>query len=266
MARGGPGTSSEALVLRVIPFGESSQVVHLATPEHGLVAALAKGALRPGGEFEGGLMAFAQGTAWWTPPRPRASHEEDGLALLRRFRQRDAWRGLAQDLERYRAACYVLELLRLWMRPALPLPALYRAAVTALKALSAAPRGQVAAWVLWFEARALAAAGHRPALDACGGCGQALSGPLLFAPAAGGVTHARCAGAGSSRRLSATGLAALRRLYTQRLGEFVQTPPAPPAARALRALHDLWIPWTLERRPHAMEHLQRDEHEGSAGR
>ena len=35
------GYATEALVLRTIPFGDTSQVVHLATPEHGLVAALA---------------------------------------------------------------------------------------------------------------------------------------------------------------------------------------------------------------------------------
>jgi DNA repair protein RecO (recombination protein O) len=255
MARGGTPITSEALVLRVIPFGETSQVVHLATPEHGLVAALAKGALRPGSDVEGGLTPFAQGTATWSPPSPRS--EEDGLALLRRFRQRDLWRGLAQDLERYRAACYVLELVRLWMRPALPLPALYRAAVTTLRALASAERAEVATWVLWFEARALAAAGHRPALEACGGCGRPLEAPLVFAPAAGGAAHARCAAGGPTRRRSAVGLAALRRLYTLRLTELVQAPPEPRAVRLLRALHDLWIPWTLERRPWALEHLDR---------
>ena len=38
------GYETEAIVLRTVPFGETSQVVHLATPEHGMVAALAKGA------------------------------------------------------------------------------------------------------------------------------------------------------------------------------------------------------------------------------
>jgi DNA repair protein RecO (recombination protein O) len=253
----GRAVTSEALVLRTIPFGESSQVVHLATPEHGLVAALAKGAYRAGSEVEGGLAPFAQGTAWWSPPSPRAPDDEEGLALLKRFRQRDAWRGLGQDLPRYRAACYVLELVRTWMRPALALPALYRAAVTALRALAASSGAQVGTWVLWFEARALAAAGHRPALETCAGCGRPLAGALLFAPALGGAVHARCAGAGPSRRLTTSGLAALRRLYTQRLAEFVEAPPGPAAERLLRALHDLWVPWALERRPRALDGLGR---------
>ena len=141
------GTVTEALVLRVVPYGESSQVVHLATPEQGLVAALAKGACRPDSEVQGGLSTLAFGEATLRPPGPRAG--EEGLALLLRFRQRDLWRGLARSPERYRAAAYVLELLRLWMRPHLPLPALYRAGVTALRAIAgAAPEG-VAAWSVW---------------------------------------------------------------------------------------------------------------------
>ncbi len=254
MARG-ETTVSEALVLRVIPFGETSQVVHLATPEHGLVAALAKGALRPGSEVEGGLTPFAQGTAWWKPPTRR--DDAEGLVLLSRFRQRDAWRGLGTLLARYRAACYVLELARLWMKPALPQPTLYRAAVTALRALAGAPEELAGAWVVWFEARAAAAAGHRPALETCPGCGAPLKGALLFSPAAGGVTHAACAKEAPTRRLTSSGFAALTRLYTQRLNEFAAHPPSPAEVRLLRALHDLWIPWQLERRPHALDHLPR---------
>lgn len=254
MARGAV-TVSEALVLRVIPFGETSQVVHLATPDHGLVAALAKGALRPSSEVEGGLAPFAQGTAWWKPPT--RSDDPEGLALLNRFRQRDAWRGLAAELGRYRAACYVLELARLWMKPALAQPALYRASVTALRALAVSTEDLVGAWVLWFEARAAAAAGHRPALETCPGCGRPNSGALVFAPAVGGVAHATCAHEAPTRRLTNSGLAALTRLYTQRLKEFAAHPPSPAEVRLLRALHDLWIPWQLERRPQALEQLPR---------
>ena len=254
MARGA-ATVSEALVLRVIPFGETSQVVHLATPDHGLVAALAKGALRPGSDVEGGLAPFAQGTAWWRPPTRR--DDAEGLVLLGRFRQRDSWRRLGAELPRYRAACYVLELARLWMKPALPQPALFRAAVTALRALAGAPPDLVGAWVVWFEARAAAAAGHRPALETCPGCGLALDGALVFAPAVGGVAHAACAKEAPTRRLTRSGHAALQRLYTQRLKEFAAAPPTPAEVRLLRALHDLWIPWQLERRPNALEHLPR---------
>jgi DNA repair protein RecO (recombination protein O) len=243
------GYVTEALVLRTIPFGETSQVVHLATPEHGLVAALAKGAHRPGSAVEGGVALLAVGEAWLKPARQR---DGDGLELLQRFRQRDAWRGLAKDLERYRAAAYVLELLRTWMKPALPLPALYGAGVTALRALTVASPDAVAGWVVWFEARATSAAGHRPAIEACAACGAPLEGTLAFSPPAGGAVHRACAPAGPRAALSAATLALLQRLYTRRLPEFVAEPLAAAEVSRLRRLHDLWIPWLLERRPSAL--------------
>jgi DNA repair protein RecO (recombination protein O) len=248
------GYVTEALVLRTVPFGESSQVVHLATPEHGLVSALAKGAHRAGSAVEGGVPLLAHGRAW-LKPAPRRADLDDGLELLTRFRQREGWRALGKDLARYRAACYVLELMRAWMRPALPAPALFGAGVTALRALEASAPAQVPAWTLWFEARAVAAGGHRPALEACAACGAELDGAVLFAPAAGGAVHVGCWAAGPRVRLTGPALAALRRLYTQRLSEFTAAPPAPSEQRALRRVHDAWIPWLLERRPRSRDGL-----------
>lgn len=250
-ARGGIRT--EALVLRCVPFGDTSQVVHLATPEHGLVAALAKGAYRPDSEVQGGLSVLALGEATLRPG-PRRDGDE-ALALLLRFRQRDLWRGLARSTERYRAAAYVLELLRLWMRPALPLPTLYRAGVTALRALSGCAPEAVPAWIVWFEARAASAAGHRPGLEPCAACGEPLSGPLAFSPPAGGCVHRRCAPAGPLLPLSRAGHQALGRLYTQRLEAFVAEAPSPAEVRLLRRLHDQWLPWVLERRLTALPGL-----------
>jgi DNA repair protein RecO (recombination protein O) len=246
------GYVTEALVLRTIPFGETSQVVHLATPEHGLVAALAKGAHRPGSEVEGGLTLLALGEARLTPSR-RA--DGDGLELLQRFRQRDAFRGLGKDLDRYHAAAYVLELLRAWMKPALPSPSLYAAGVTALRALATCDRAALPAWIAWFEARATAAAGHRPALDACAACGGALTGTLVFSAAAGGASHRSCAPPGPRAALGPATLAALQALYTRRLPEFVAEPLSASQLRALRRVHDVWLPWLLERRPAARDGL-----------
>jgi recombinational DNA repair protein (RecF pathway) len=185
---------------------------------------------------------------------PRRS-DGDGLELLQRFRRRDSWRALAQDLDRYHAAAYVLELLRAWTRPALPNPALYAAGVTALRALASSERPGLAGWIAWFEARATAAAGHRPALEACAACGSPLTGVLVFSAAAGGACHRGCAPPGPRTPLGPGTLDALRALYTRRLPELVAEPLSPAQVRAVRRLHDLWIPWLLERRPSAREGL-----------
>lgn len=229
--------------MRVRPFGETSQVVHLATPDHGMISALAKGAHRPGPELQGGVALASTGEAHLLR-RPRSEME-----LLNRFRILEDLRGLRQDLERFYAACHVLSLLRAWMKPMLPNPALFGAALTALRALARAPRGSAGAWIAWFEARALAATGHRPLLEACASCGGAVEGGALFSAPAGGVVHRHCAPPGPSHRLDAASLAGLVRLYTARLPDLKREPPTPEVVRAARAVHDQFVPYVLERRP-----------------
>jgi DNA repair protein RecO (recombination protein O) len=238
-----------ALVVRVRPYGETSQVVHLATPEHGLVPAIAQGALRPGGAFQGGLTLAALGEARLFARRGAE------LERLRAFRQTRDLRGLGRDLQRFHAAQHVIDLVRTWLRPALGNPAIFRAATTALRAIADAPEDSLAAWTVWFEARAVDAAGHRPVLESCAGCGRPLAGRLRFSPGAGGSTHEACAGEGPSAPLSAAALAALGRLYTARLAELSQEPPTPAEVAAVRRVHDLLLPHLLERRPAALAGL-----------
>lgn len=242
---------TEAIVLRTIPFGETSQVVHLATPEHGMVAAIAKGARRPGPEFHGGL---ALGTVGAASLSPRRGAE---LELLRRFRLEDRLRGLARGLDRFYAGCYVLDLLRAWMRPALANPDLYRAGRAALRALAEAKPTSLPAWVVWFEARAVVATGHAPRLTGCAACGRATPDGTTFSPAAGGMVHAGCTPPGPRRRLDAAGRHAVTRVYGASVVELAAEPLSPGAVAHIRAIHDLLIPHLLERRPDSLANLPR---------
>lgn len=243
--------ATPAIAMRVRPFGETSQVVHLATPDHGMVAAIVKGAHRPGPEFRGGLALGMAGRADLLR-RPRAE-----LELLRRFRILEDLRGLRDDLDRFYGACHVLALLRAWMKPYLPAPALFRAALTALRAQAQAPRARIGAWTAWFEARALAATGHRPQLEACATCARALpdTGRVLFSAEAGGLVHDGCAPPGPSCRLGAAARAGLLRLYTDRLPALKRSPVDDTAVKAARAVHDLFVPHVLERRPASLDRL-----------
>ena len=252
MGRRGP-YRTEALVVRAIPFAETSQVVHLATEDHGLVAAMAKGARRAGGAHEGGLATGAIGEAQLS--RRRGAE----LELLRGFRRHDRLRGLGEDLDRYYAACYVLDLVRSWLKPSLPNPALYRAAVAALEGLARGPETTAPFWVAFFEARAITAAGHRPVLAGCAACGR--SGPppgRVFAPAAGGLVDEGCETPGPRRRLPAPAVAGLARLYATGLGGLVAEPPSRRELAWIRAVHDLFVPHLLERRPASLALLPRD--------
>jgi DNA repair protein RecO (recombination protein O) len=244
------GYRTDAIVVRVIEFAETSQVVHLVTPEHGLLPALAKGARNPKGAFEGGVPFAVLGEADVLPRRSE-------LELLRAFRVTDGLRGLRDDLDRFAAGEYVLGLLRDFARPALASPALFLAGATALKAIAAAPSAQAPLWVAVFEARALAATGHRPHLGSCVVCGGDDLREILFSPAAGGVAHRRCAPPGPSRSLSPDDLAVLTRLYTARLPTFASEPPDAPGLKAARAVHDLFLPYVLEREPAGSRSLPR---------
>ncbi len=245
------GLRSDAIVLRVLDFAETSQIVHLATPDHGLVAGIAKGSHGAKGSFQGGIPLGVLGEVEWVH-RPRSE-----LALFRSFRVKDGLRGLRDELDRYAAATYVLGLLRELERPALPAPALFLAGVTALKAIATAPPSQAPLWVVVFEARALAACGHRPELGRCVVCGGEAAREVVFSPAAGGVAHRRCAAGGAARPLGAAELAALRRLYTVRLPDLVAEPPLLADLRAARAVHDLFLPYVLEREPCGLRTIPR---------
>ena len=240
-----------AIVIRVRPFGETSQVVQLATPGHGLVAAMVKGAHRPGPEFQGGLSLGTLGAARLV--RRRGAE----MDLLRRFRLTEDVRGLRRELVRYYGACYVIELLRAWMQPALPALSLYGAATTTLRALARAPRASLEGWIVWFEARALAAGGHRPRLEACAVCDERFDGDILFSGDAGGLVHARCAPDGPTRRLGDAECEGLARVYTARLAELHERPLSDEAVRATRQVHDLFVPYVLERKPRALAPLRR---------
>ncbi|HVG92940.1 MAG TPA: DNA repair protein RecO [Planctomycetota bacterium] len=244
------GYRTDAIVVRVIDFAETSQVVHLVTPEHGLVSALAKGAHQPKSAFEGGIPFAVLGEADVLPRRSE-------LELLRAFRVTDGLRGLRDDLDRFAAGEYVLGLLRAFSRHALAAPALFLAGATALKAISAAPPDQAPLWVAVFEARTLAATGHRPHFGSCVVCGGDDLRDLVFAPAAGGVAHRRCAPPGPTKSISAGDLAVLTRLYTARLPTFASEPPSVAGLKAARAVHDLFLPYVLEREPAGTRSLPR---------
>jgi len=233
------GHRAEAIVVRTVEFAETSQIVHLVTAA-GLVSALAKGARAPKGAFQGGLTLGVMGEADLLPRRGSE------LELLRAFRMSDGLRGLRDDLDRFAAGGRVLALLRDLARPGLGNEALFRAGVTALKAISTTPPAVAPTWVLVFEARALAASGHRPQLEACAACGGELRRDAVFSPTVGGAAHRRCVEEGPHRAFGEADRAALTRVHTDRWASFLRDPLPPAAVYAVRALHDLFLPYAFE--------------------
>lgn len=238
-----PADKAHAVVIRAVPFGETSAVVTLYTRELGKLRALAKGAWRPKSAFDGALdlLSICQVLV--------LRRSSGGLDLLteafleRRFR-------VATNLAAVHGGLYVAELLDALTADADPQPELFDAATTTLRHLSGheGPDALVSRRVVWFELAALRAVGQAPALGRCTECRAAVAtaGRVSFGMLDGGVLCAACR---SGRRavvsVSATALAALRDL---RAGT-AESPVDPPVFGELRAVMNTYIAHVLGRKP-----------------
>jgi DNA repair protein RecO (recombination protein O) len=182
---------SRAIVLKVIEFSETSCVLTLFTEDFGKVGALAKGARRPKGPFEGALDLLAL-------VRIVFLHKtSDALDLLTEARLERRFRSAQRDLGRLYAGYYVAELLAELTEAGDPHRELFQAADATLFALD--DDAPIAETLLSFELVALREAGHLPSLDQCVVCGRPVGADkgipdkrVPFGMSAGGVLCDDC--------------------------------------------------------------------------
>jgi DNA repair protein RecO (recombination protein O) len=171
-------------VLRTIRYGEADRVLHLYTPDHGRVGAVAKGVRRVKSRMGGRLEPLSRVRLVLHRGRGELCtvSQADTLNAHASLRERRA------SLERGTQACEaVLRLLDSTEsnRPAYNL--LCHELGLLDQSAAAATRGQALA----FRLKLLLAAGFAPELASCAACGEAehLGG---FSPSAGGVVCASC--------------------------------------------------------------------------
>jgi DNA repair protein RecO (recombination protein O) len=177
---------SRAIVLKLVDFSESSSVVTLFTEDFGKIGALAKGAKRPKGPFEGALDLLAL-------VRIVFLHKSsEALDLLTEAKLERRFRSAQRDLSRLYAGYYVAELLAELTDNGDPHPQLFLAADAALLALD--QDAPIAETILRFEIVALREAGHAPSLDQCVVCGRPVSTEkrVPFGMTTGGVLCEEC--------------------------------------------------------------------------
>ena len=175
-----------AIVLRVVPFSETSSIVTLFSREFGKLRAIAKGARRLKGPFESALDLLARCRVVF---RPKPS---DVLDLLTEAKLERRFRPFGRDLDSLYAGYYVAELLLELTDENDPHPELFDLADVVLDRL--ARGGSVPALVLRFELVALRILGHLPAFERCVECGAAVGNQprVAFGPWAGGVLCPDC--------------------------------------------------------------------------
>jgi DNA repair protein RecO (recombination protein O) len=170
-----PLVSTPAVILHVMPYGDTSKILRLLTRDLGLHSAIARGARRPRSPTGPRLDLFALGEA------SLRVREHRDLSPLTGFEVTASHPALARDVARFSAASAVAEL--------------------ALKCAPAEAHGGVFAAVAGCWALVIAL-GFSPALDRCAACGAPVERTVHFSPAVGGaVCAAHRSGAGSISKL-----------------------------------------------------------------
>lgn len=181
------GQSTDGVVLRATPVGESDLVVMLFTRELGRISAIARGAKKSKRRFGGALGTMV--------------HSE--LALTRRARGTELWNlERATPIEEHGAiatdpivlghASYGIELVRELTPAEVPEPAVLELLLGLWRALAA---GTSPTLLRAFELALCEELGSGVALDRCCGCGRGedLDGGSVFDPVRGGVVCRDCA-------------------------------------------------------------------------
>jgi DNA repair protein RecO (recombination protein O) len=216
-----PAVRSRALVLHAFPYGDTSRILRLLTPEHGLRSVIAKGARSPRSRFGGILEPFTEGEAHF--------HLREGrdLLVLSDFSLLRSRQGIGRGLGAFAGASLIAEI-ALRHGTEEPHPELYDSIVAALDQLAAAPAhaAAIALGHLWSLVSIL---GFEPLTDCCVRCGRSLdlAGSTRFDVDAGGLA---CLACGSVGRILTPSLHAQLRAMTRR-----HTPPTPLADRHTHA-------------------------------
>ena len=164
--------ATPAFVLRTRPYGESDRIVTLMTEQHGKLTGIAKGAKNSRRRFGGTLEPFVRIVAVF---QQRSTSD---LVFLVRCELLGVWRTFTQDLDRFAAGSYVLELTDRMVLGREPGREVYGLLHDALALLDGGASTEPV--LRAFELHLLAATGYAPVLDRCRVCGTAGGEGQLF--------------------------------------------------------------------------------------
>ncbi len=182
-----PLLATDAIVLHILNYSETSRIFRLATRDAGMVSVLARGARRSRSRFGSALDLFAEGVAQLSLRESRELQTLAGFDVMR------SHPGLGANLERFAAASALAELvLRFGTEEGSGTP--YDVLSIALADIAAAAPNDAREAGLAASWRLVAELGFAPAVLVCGACHSELTraGPLQFSTAVGGALCERC--------------------------------------------------------------------------
>ena len=201
-----PSLRTDAVVLHMFDYLETSRILRLATREAGVQSVLARGARRAKTRYGTALDLFASGTAEiYTKP----GRELHTLASFDVNRSRGY---LATDLERFTAASAIAEL-ALRFGTGESQAELYDALVGTLDAIGDAAGSSSIDAALGGAWHVIGQMGFAPTLESCASCHTDVADDAVvsFSHPSGGVLCRRCASlAGHARQLPPDARASLR--------------------------------------------------------
>ncbi len=205
-----PLVSTPAIVLATIRYGETSKIVRLATRDHGVQSAIAKGALRPKSRFGASLQVLSAGQAQIILSERRDLH------LLTAFDLGVLPLRIARDVGRYATATVLAEV-TIHFAPAEPHPESFSVLERALARLESVSRDELPGASLQEVWRLVASLGFAPALEVCARDGRAVAeqGSLPFSASEGGALCGVCARGVEATVLPPDARLALARLLSE---------------------------------------------------
>lgn len=188
-----PLVTLDAIVLQAFPYSETSKILRLLTPSHGVQSVIAKGARRTKSRYGGVLEPFTDGFATFYLRDNRDLHTLSGFELVR---PRQA---LGRDLVRFGAASLLAEIV-LRTASGQDAPELFGRVRKALTLLEHTDEARIEAVALAQAWALITVLGFGPSLDRCVGCGSPLEGDRdrFLDYGAGGLWCGDCGAVGTS--------------------------------------------------------------------
>ncbi len=177
---------TEAIVLRLLDYGESDRIVTFCTSGYGKIRGIAKGARRSRKRFANALEPFCFSQLLFTRRGP------DSLAMIDSSEVISHFPLIRADLEKTLRASYLIDLTDQFLPEDKKSEAVFELLNAFLLLIEGNPATE--SLLRFFELRLLKLAGYDPILDRCLRCGTPVGTETIyrFVAAGGGLTCLSC--------------------------------------------------------------------------